>query len=275
MLREITESKELFLSYFLNTIIMTQQVSGNTTIPMNIDQPVGDIVLNWTSRSHPLSNPQYHRFQGQYCRLELLNSKTNDNVIQQLYDVFKPTEEIHFRYLKYGPFKTVDEFKQLVHIKEQPSSDTVLYTIFVNDIALGFIGYVRINQNDGLIRIGSVNFSQQLVRTRQATEAFFLLLQFAFDVLGYRRVEWRCDALNTKSRQAALRLGFQYEGTWLKAEVRKGRSRDSSWYSIVDDEWSQVKEELQRWLNPENFATDGQQLTKLNCAQVNPRRNKF
>jgi RimJ/RimL family protein N-acetyltransferase len=254
---------------------MTQQVSGNITMPMNIDQPVGDIVLNWTPRSHPLSNPQYHIFQGQYCRLELLNSKTNDNVIQQLYDVFKPTEEINFRYLKYGPFKAVDEFKQFVHIKEQPSSNTVLYTIFVNDIAVGYIGYVRINQDHGTIAIGPVNFSQQLARTRQATEVFFLLLQFAFDMLGYRRVEWICHALNTKSWQAAMRLGFQYEGTWLKAEVGKGRSRDSSWYSIVDDEWPQVKGELQRWLSPENFDMNGQQLTKLNCAQVNPSRNKF
>jgi RimJ/RimL family protein N-acetyltransferase len=238
-------------------------------------EPVGEVVTNWTSRSHPLSNPQSHTFQGQYCRLELLNSKTNDNVIQQLYDAFKPNEEIHFKYLKYGPFKTVAEFEEFVHIKEQPSSDTILYTIFVNDIAVGYISYGRINQDNGIIAITGVNFSQQLARTRQATEACFLLLKFAFDILGYRRVEWRCDALNTKSRRAAMRLGFQYEGTWLKAEVRKGRSRDSSWHSIVDDEWLPVKGEFQRWLNPENFDINGQQLTKLNCAQVNPRRNQF
>ncbi len=165
---------------------------------------MGDVVLNWIHRFHPLFNPQYHTFQGQYCRLELFNSKTNDNIIQQLYDAFKPTEKIHFEYLKYSPFKTIDGFKQFVHIKEQPTSDTVWY-----------------------------------------------------DMLGYRNVEWRCDALNTKLRQAAIRLGFQYEGTWLKAEVRKGRSRDSSWYVIVDDEWPQVKGELQRWLNLENFDTNG------------------
>jgi RimJ/RimL family protein N-acetyltransferase len=210
MLMEITDTKELSLTYFVNTIIMTEQLSDNRIIPTNIDQPIGDIVLNWTPRSHPLSNPQYRTFPGQYCRLELLNSKTNDNVIQQLYDAFKPIEETHFKYLKYGPFKAVDEFKQFVYNKEQ---DTILYTIFVNDIALGFIGYVSINQDHGVIRIGSVNFSQQLARTRQATKAFFLLLQFAFDILGYRRVEWRCDALNAKSRRAAIRLGFQYEGT--------------------------------------------------------------
>ncbi|CAF1037025.1 unnamed protein product [Rotaria sordida] len=255
---------------------MTQQITvGDITVSADMDQSIGNIVLNWTRRSHPLSNPQYHTLQGQYCRLELLNSKTNDTIIQQLYDVFKPTEDVHFKYLKYGPFKTVDEFKQFVYIKEKPSSDYVLYTIFVNDIAVGFISYLRINQDQGTIEIGSINFSQYLVRTRQATEAIFLLLQFAFDTLGYRRVEWKCDALNTKSRYAAIRLGFQYEGAWLKAEVCKGRSRDNSWYSIIDDEWPHIKEELQRWLNPENFDMNGQQLTKLNASQVNPRHTNI
>jgi len=247
---------------------MTEQVSNN-------NQSIGAIVPNWIPRSHPLSNSQYHTLQGQYCRLELLNSKTNDIVIQQLYDVFKPTEEIHFKYLAYGPFKSVDEFKKFVHKYEQPSMNTVFYTIFVNEIAVGFISYLRINSDHGTIEIGHVNFSQQLVRTRQGTEAIFLLLELAFDTFGYRRVEWKCNAFNIKSRQAAIRLGFQYEGTWLKSEVCKGRSRDNSWYSIVDDEWILIKQEFQRWLAPENFDSNFQQLTKLNAAQVNPRQSKL
>ncbi|CAF4106170.1 unnamed protein product, partial [Adineta steineri] len=98
--------------------------------------------------------------------------------------------------------------------------------------------------------------------------------QHAFDILGYRRVEWSCNTLNAKSRAAAIRLGFQYEGTWLKAEVCKGRSIDIEWFSITDDEWPYIKQELERWLNPNNFDTDGQQLTKLNGKQVNPRHSK-
>jgi RimJ/RimL family protein N-acetyltransferase len=250
---------------------MTEQVSNNTIIPTDVDQSIGEIVSNWSPRQHP----QYHTFQGQYCRLELLNSKTNDTVIQQLYDAFKPTEEIQFKYFRYGPFRTIDELKQFVYIKEQPSSDTVLYTIFVDDQAVGYISYGRIDPEQGTIGISSVNFSQQLARTRQATEAVFLLLQCAFDTLGYRRVEWRCNSLNIKSRHAALRFGFQYEGTWLKAEIVKGRSRDHAWHSIVNDEWPKVKQEFQRWLNPENFDSNGQQLTKLNAAQVNPRQIKI
>ncbi|CAF1015788.1 unnamed protein product [Rotaria sordida] len=198
---------------------MTQQITvGDITVSADMDQSIDNIVLNWTRR--------------QYCRLELLNSKTNDTIIQQLYDVFKPNEEVHFKYLNYGPFNTIDEFKQFVYMKEKLSSGTVLYTIFVNDIAVGFISYLRINQDQGTIGIGS-------------------------------------------SRYAAIRLGFQYEDTWLKAEVCKGRSRDNSWYSIIDDEWPQIKEELQRWLNPENFDMNGQQLTKLNASQVNPRHTKI
>ncbi|CAF5117098.1 unnamed protein product, partial [Rotaria sp. Silwood1] len=157
---------------------------------------------------------------------------------------------------------------------ELTSSDTVLYSILVNDIAVGFISFLRINQEHGTIEIGHVNFSSQLLQTRSATEANYLLLQYAFDILGYRRVEWKCTALNAKSRRAALRLGFQYEGTWIKSEVCKGRSRDNSYFSIVDDEWVQLKQEFQRWLNPMNFDSNGQQLTKLNAAQINPRSNK-
>lgn len=239
------------------------------------DSPLGEIIPNWTPRAHPLADPQYHTFKGQYCRLEVLNSKTDETVFQQLFNAFKPVEDQHFRYLKYGPFKTVDEFKVFVHDKEQPSSNTVMYAIFVNDIAVGFITYLRIDPDQGTIEIGSVNFGPQLVKTRAATEVIFLLLEYAFDTLGYRRVEWKCNALNSKSRRAAGRFGFQYEGTWLKAEIAKGRSRDYSWYSIIDDEWAFVKQEFQRWLKTENFDQSGQQLTKLNAKQVNPRQLKI
>ncbi|CAF1139082.1 unnamed protein product, partial [Rotaria sordida] len=166
-----------------------------------------DIVENWTPRLHPLANPQYYTLQGQYCRLELLNSKTNNNTIQQLF----------------------------------------------NDTAVGFIAFANVNQEYGTIEIGHVNFSAQLLRTRSATEANYLLLHYAFDILSFRRVEWPCNALNAKSRRAALRLGFQYEGTWIKSDLSR---------------------EFQRWLNPANFDSNGQQLTKLNAAQINPRSNK-
>ncbi|CAF2051083.1 unnamed protein product [Rotaria magnacalcarata] len=237
-----------------------------------IEQPIGDIVPNWTPSLHPLS--QTHPLQGQYCRLELLNSQTNDTIIQQLFDAFKPTEQTHFTYVAYGPFTTTDEFKEFIKSKELPSSGTVLYCILVNDIAVGFISFLRINQQNGSIEIGNVSFSEKLLRTRAATEANFLMLQYAFDILGYRRLEWKCNALNAKSCRAALRLGYQYECTWIKSEVCKGRSRDNAWFSMIDDEWAVIKPEFQRWLNSNNFDSNGQQLTKLNSAQINPRSHK-
>ena len=246
----------------------------NLNSTTSTDQPLGDIVENWTPRLHPLSHPQCHTLQGQYCRLELLNSKTNENTIQQLYDAFKPTEQTHYTYLSYGPFQTINEFKEFINSKELPSSNTILYSILVNNVAVGFTSFIRVKPEPGTIEIGHLNYSEQLSQTRAATEASYLLLQCAFDILGYRRVEWKCNALNIKSRRAALRLGFQFEGVWIKARVDKGRSRDHAWFSIVDDEWVQLKPEFQRWLNSENFDSNGQQLTKLNAAQINPRTNK-
>ncbi|CAF2661758.1 unnamed protein product [Rotaria sp. Silwood2] len=151
---------------------MTEDVTPTSIITTSIDQPLGDIVENWTPRLHPLANPQYHILQ---------------------------------------------------------ESDTILYSIIVNDIAVGFIAFLRVNQEHDTIELGSLNFSAQLSRTRSAAEANYLLLQYAFYILGYRRVEWKFNALNAKSRRAALRLGFQYEGTWIKSAVIKGRSRDNVW----------------------------------------------
>lgn len=252
---------------------MTQvETSTVPIVSSTIVQPIGEIVPNWKPSLHPLEYSPI--LQGQHCRLELLNSKTNDNVLQQLLDAFKPIEQTHFTYLAYGPFKTVDELKQFISEKEQPSSNTILYSIFVDDIAVGFISYLRINPEYGTIEIGHLNFGEKLSQTRAATEANYLLLANAFDVLGYRRVEWKCNALNAKSRRAAIRLGYQYEGMWIKATIAKGRSRDDAWYSIVDDEWVVLKPEFQRWLSPENFDSNGQQLTKLNAAEINPRIKK-
>ena len=254
---------------------MTEQAPNKTVVSDHIKQPLGDIVPNWTTRPHPLDNPQHHTLQGQYCRLELLNSKTNDTVFQQLNDAFKLTKAAHFTYLNKDPFENIDNLKQLVANKEKPSSNTILYTILVNDIAVGCISYYGIFPDHGTLEIGSVVFSQQLARTRQATEAIFLLLQLAFGTLGYRRVQWKSNTLNMKSRRAARRFGFQYEGTFLKAGVFKGRSRDTAWYSMVDDEWPAVKQEFERWLNPHNFDANDQQLSKLNSEQVNSRQPKI
>jgi RimJ/RimL family protein N-acetyltransferase len=132
----------------------------------------------------------------------------------------------------------------------------------VDDKVVGFLSYLRIDPPGGVIEIGSIVFAPELQRTTAATEVIFLLLKYAFG-LGYRRCEWKCDALNAASRKAAERLGFGYEGTFKKATHYKGRNRDTAWYAITDDEWPQVERAFARWLAPDNFDTGGRQLRSL------------
>ena len=120
--------------------------------------------------------------------------------------------------------------------------------------------YLRINEIQGSIEVGHVHFSPLIQRTAIATESMCLMMQRAFDELGYRRYEWKCDSLNERSCKAALRLGFVFEGVFRQAVVYKGRNRDTAWYSIIDGEWPRIKEVFILWLNPSNFDSKGYQL---------------
>ncbi len=115
----------------------------------------------------------------------------------------------------------------------------------------------------GVIEVGHIHLSPRLQRTPAATEAMFLMMRRVFDELGYRRYEWKCDALNAPSRAAALRLGFRFEGIFRQATVYKGRNRDTAWFSVIDREWPALKAALERWLDPANFDADGKQRTRL------------
>ncbi len=128
---------------------------------------------------------------------------------------------------------------------------------------LGYISYLRIDATHQTIEIGNIMFSHLLQRSRKSTEAVYLMLAHAFDTLGYRRVEWKCNNLNIPSKRAAVRYGFTYEGTFRKMLVIKGRSRDTAWFAIIDEEWEQRKKALQTWLSEDNFdaETGGQKVT--------------
>lgn len=128
--------------------------------------------------------------------------------------------------------------------------------------ALGKLSYLRDQPAIGSIEVGWVTFGPELQRTRASTEAQYLLMRHAFDDLGYRRYEWKCDSLNEPSRRAALRLGFVEEGTWRNALITKGRNRDTTWFSIIVEEWPRVKAALEAWLAADNFE-DGRQLRSL------------
>jgi RimJ/RimL family protein N-acetyltransferase len=128
--------------------------------------------------------------------------------------------------------------------------------------ALGVASHMRISPADGVIEVGGLTFAPAMQRSPISTEAMYLMMRRAFE-LGYRRYEWKCDALNEPSRNAALRLGFQFEGIFRQATVYKGRNRDTAWFSILDSEWPALKAAFEAWLNPSNFDADGRQKASL------------
>ena len=143
------------------------------------------------------------------------------------------------------------------------SKDPLFYTVLVNEQPQGFLSLLRINPQAASIEVGYIHFAPALQATRAASEAQFLLMSHVFDDLGYRRFEWKCDALNAPSRKAATRLGFRFEGVFRQALVYKGRNRDTAWYSILDTEWPAQKARFTRWLSSDNFDDKGQQKIRL------------
>ncbi len=129
--------------------------------------------------------------------------------------------------------------------------------------AIGSLALMRIDAAHGVVEVGHVHFSPLLSRTAMATEAHWLLMQYVFDTLGYRRYEWKCNSLNIPSARAARRLGFQYEGRFRQALVSKGHNRDTDWFSVIDGEWPQLDNAMRQWLAVDNFTADGQQRRPL------------
>lgn len=167
-------------------------------------------------------------------------------------------------YLGYGPFATVADF--LAWLTAQAASPDPLFFAVVDGAtgqAAGMASYMRISETDGVIEIGHIWFGASLQRTRQATEAIFLLARHAFDDLGYRRLEWKCNALNARSRAAADRFGFTYEGTFRQHTISKGRNRDTSWYAIIDADWPPIRRGFERWLADDNFDDAGRQRASM------------
>ena len=136
------------------------------------------------------------------------------------------------------------------------------------DEVIGSASFMRNREANGSTEIGCVLFGHKLQRTRMATEAIYLMMEHAFDELGYRRLEWKCDARNTKSRAAALRFGFSYEGIFRQDLIVKGRNRDTAWYSIIDKEWYDIKRSFLTWLDPKNFDVNLHQKKRLETRRI-------
>jgi len=167
-------------------------------------------------------------------------------------------------YLPYGPFAGKDEFMAWLE-ERAPLNDPLAFTIIdrVAAAARGIATFMSIVPEHGVIEIGHIWLSPQLQRTRQATEAIFVMARHAFDDLGNRRLEWKCDAANVASRRAAERFGFVFEGIFRQHRVIKARNRDTAWFSITDGEWPARRAAFEAWLASENFDSSGQQRRSL------------
>jgi RimJ/RimL family protein N-acetyltransferase len=183
-----------------------------------------------------------------------------------LYRASHPPEgdERIWTYLPYGPYESVGALEGWL-LEAAASEDPLFFAIapLPDERPLGIASYLRITPGEGAIEIGHIWFGAPLQRTLAATEAIFLLARHAFDELGYRRLEWKCNALNEASRSAAERFGFTFEGVFRRHQVVKGRNRDTAWYSIVDDEWPAIRAAFETWLAPDNFDSDGRQRSSL------------
>ena len=184
---------------------------------------------------------------------------------ESLFQLTCGTDNEHlWTYLSRGPFTDRKEFD--AYLQELAAPDDPMCFAIVEARSAGAVGwasYMRIEPAHRVIEVGNVMFSPALRRTPGATEAVYLMARNAFEVLGYRRLEWKCNALNAASRRAALRFGFSFEGVFRQHMVVKGRSRDTAWFSMIDAEWPKRREAFETWLQPSNFDGEGRQKTSL------------
>ena len=196
-------------------------------------QTIGDALPDFT----PGRLPAIERIEGRYTVIERLSKEKHGADLYQVYGPDSPAAM--WTFLFKGPAHNEEEWDHLL-----------------DDL-------MRIDQANRVIEVGAVTYSPALQKTRMATEAQYLLARYVFEDLGYRRYEWKCDALNQASRKAAERLGFTYEGCFRQAVVYKGRTRDTDWLSIIDQEWPAIKQRFEAWLDPSNFDANGQQKQSL------------
>lgn len=213
-------------------------------------------MISWTGARSPQRLP----LDGETVRLEPLDVGGHGD---QLF-VAAQGADATWTFLPYGPFSNQPAFIRWLQ-ERMPIDDPLTFTIIdlAAGSARGLASLMSIVPEHGVIEIGHIWLSPHLQKTRQATEAIYLMARYAFDDLGNRRLEWKCDALNAGSRRAAERFGFVFEGVFRNHRVVKGRNRDTAWYSITDAEWPVRKAAFEVWLAPENFDEAGAQRRSL------------
>lgn len=210
----------------------------------------------------PRARPQRTEMSGRFARLEPLDPARHHADLWPL--ASDRAAESTWDYLPYGPWTSEQQYRDWLR-NHAASTDPLFYAVrdLATDRALGIASFLRIEPATQSIEIGHLWFSRPLQRTPQATEAIYLLLEHALTDLRYRRMEWKCNALNAPSRRAARRFGFTFEGIFYQHLIVKGCNRDTAWYSILDGEWPAIRAAYQAWLAPENFDADGRQRRAL------------
>jgi RimJ/RimL family protein N-acetyltransferase len=212
--------------------------------------------LDWKPARPPARQP----IEGETVRLEPLDASRHAG---QMYAAVEGADEL-WQFLPYGPFESEQAFAGWI-AECAASADPLFYAIVdrASNVALGQGSLMRMVPQHGVIEVGHLLFTPRLQRTRQATEAIYLWARHAFDELGNRRLEWKCNALNVPSRRAAERFGFTFEGQFRQHMVVKGRNRDTAWYSITDAEWPVRRAAFEAWLSTDNFDASGRQRRSL------------
>ena len=219
-----------------------------------MDKTFGEELPGWV----PPRAPDFSELEGRYVRLERLEEGHAHALFRA-----NAEDDAIFDYLPYGPFAS-----EVAYIRwaREMAGQADPYFFALRDQATGQLGgvmaYLRVTPASGSIELGHICLAPRMQRTPAASEAMMLLIGWAFDA-GYRRFEWKCDALNLPSRRAAERLGLSYEGIFRQATVVKGRNRDTAWFAAIDREWPALREAYAAWLAPENFDAEGQQIERL------------
>jgi RimJ/RimL family protein N-acetyltransferase len=223
-----------------------------------VDLPLGE-ELDW----EPVPRPARVSLRGGYVLVRPVDAESDAGPLFSLSHLPDGDPGI-WTYLLDGPYESPDHLRQML-IWAEISMDPLYFTLVPtgDERPLGVASYMRITPELGVIEIGHIWFGAALQRTTAATEAIYLLMRHAFDDLGYRRLEWKCNALNAASRRAAERFGFTFEGVFRKHMVVKGRSRDTAWYAITDDQWPAIRRGFEAWLAPENRDREGRQARPL------------
>jgi RimJ/RimL family protein N-acetyltransferase len=220
-------------------------------------QAVGDLVVPPRS---PRPCPDVVTLEGRYVVVEPL---ALTHAAALLGSLCGPEDRSLWTYRATEPPADLDEMTELI-ARTLATPDLLTFALVPRgDAPSGIASFTRIDPATGQVEVAGVLYARSMQRTCAATEAIHLLMRYAFEDLGYRRFEWKCDSLNEPSRRAAARLGFTYEGRFRHHMVTKGRNRDTDWYSVTDAEWPAVRAAHQAWLDPANFEENGEQRTAL------------